>query len=46
MYVYSNFQVIHSLQQRISDQEKEIIQLKRQISELQTSQNGSDLPSL
>ncbi|KAM9463291.1 eukaryotic translation initiation factor 2-alpha kinase 1 isoform 1-T1 [Clarias gariepinus] len=38
--------VIHSLQRRISEQEEEIIQLRRQISKLQTSQNGPERESL
>ncbi|XP_026771179.2 eukaryotic translation initiation factor 2-alpha kinase 1 isoform X1 [Pangasianodon hypophthalmus] len=38
--------VIHNLHQRISEQEEEIIQLRRQISELQTSQNGPEKASL
>ncbi|XP_017338513.1 eukaryotic translation initiation factor 2-alpha kinase 1 isoform X2 [Ictalurus punctatus] len=38
--------VIYTLQQRISEQEEEIIQLRRQISELQTSQNGPENASL
>ncbi|XP_058261873.1 eukaryotic translation initiation factor 2-alpha kinase 1 isoform X4 [Hemibagrus wyckioides] len=38
--------VIHNLQQRITEQEEEIIQLRRQISKLQTSQNGPEKSSL
>ncbi|KAK3529027.1 hypothetical protein QTP70_014420 [Hemibagrus guttatus] len=34
--------VIHNLQQRITEQEEEIIQLRRQISKLQTSENGPE----
>lgn len=41
-----NFQVIDHLQQKISEQEKEIVQLRRRISELQTSQSGPDMASL
>lgn len=32
------FQVIHGLQRRVEEQEEEIMQLRRQISQLQSSQ--------
>ncbi|TSK14639.1 Eukaryotic translation initiation factor 2-alpha kinase 1 [Bagarius yarrelli] len=38
--------VIHNLQRKISEQEEEITQLRRQISQLQTSDNGPENTSL
>ncbi|KAJ8413700.1 hypothetical protein AAFF_G00082070 [Aldrovandia affinis] len=38
--------VIHKLQRKVEEQEEEIVQLKRQISELQNSQNASQQTDL